>query len=253
MTAPIISIITVCYNAAGVIRPTLLSVSEQTYPHIEYIIIDGASTDETLQIARALAPEAVIHSAPDDGIYDAMNRGLSRATGHYVWFLNAGDALPAPDTVARVAQASASAPRGADIVYGDCLIVDSARRILGPRRHRPPKALSWQSFRHGMTVCHQSFIARRRICPMYDTRYRFSADVDWCIRTMKAAHTYAFIDAPLSLYLSEGATTTNHRRSLMERFAVMRRHYGLRATIAAHLGFALRALKRRLLPRASKP
>ena len=96
---PRISIITICYNAASTITRTLRSVSAQTYPNIQYLIIDGASKDNTLELVRELAPEAEIYSERDKGIYDAMNKGLDRATGDYVWYVNAGDALASPTTV----------------------------------------------------------------------------------------------------------------------------------------------------------
>ncbi len=239
MTLPRISIITISYNAESVIARTLRSVAEQDYPHIEHIIVDGASADGTLSLVHQLAPHALVVSEPDRGIYDAMNKGLHRATGDYVWYLNSGDALPSPSLVSEVAQAIASAPTSPDVVYGDCLLIDHEDRILGPRRLRPPHTLSWRSFIAGMTVCHQSFIARRDLCPDYDLRYRLSADVDWCIRVMQQASQYLHIDRPLSLYLYEGASTKHHRRSLLERFDVMRRHYGLLPTIGAHLGFVL--------------
>ena len=94
-----VSIITVCFQAEQTIERTLRSVSRQTYPHIEYIIIDGASRDNTLNLVHEISPQAICISEPDKGIYDAMNKGLRQATGEYVWFLNAGDALPKEDTV----------------------------------------------------------------------------------------------------------------------------------------------------------
>lgn len=245
MLQPILSIITVCYNAERDILRTLLSVAEQTYPHIEYIVIDGGSTDRTLALVAEYAPGAVVLSEPDRGIYDAMNKGLARATGDYVWYINAGDALYAPETASLVAHRIASAEHRPDVVYGDCMLIGATGAELGLRRLRPPRELSWRSFRWGMLVCHQSFVARRALCSEYDLRYRFSSDVDWCIRVMRVAQHYEHIDAPISRYLNEGATTANHRRSLSERFAVMRRHYGLLSTLVAHLWFALRLALRR--------
>lgn len=238
MALPTISIITICYNAEKTIARTLRSIAEQTYPHIEYIVVDGASRDGTLALAKQLAPTAHIYSAPDRGIYDAMNKGLNYATGDYVWFVNAGDALPSPDTVKHItASMDGSMP---DVVYGDCMLIDHNDRQIGLRRLRPPRSLSWRSFINGMTVCHQSFIALRKLSPEYDMRYRFSSDVDWCIRVMKGAKTFHRIDEPISLYLYEGTTTANRRKSLLERFDIMRRHYGLIPTLWAHLRFLFR-------------
>ena len=109
-----ITYVTITYNAAKVLKRTLDSVLEQDYPNIEHLIIDGASTDDTLKIvddyiARSNAAEnghqVQVSSEPDKGIYDAMNKGLRSMAGDYVCFLNAGDFLPAADTVRRIAEA----------------------------------------------------------------------------------------------------------------------------------------------------
>ena len=161
---PRISIITICYNAAASIERTLRSVAAQTYPHIEYLIIDGASKDATLQLVAELAPQAKVYSEPDKGIYDAMNKGRARATGDYLWYLNAGDALPSADTVAELVAASCASSLP-DIIYGDTRLIDSEDRDLGLRRLRPPRELGWRSFERGMLVCHQAFIVRRSLAP----------------------------------------------------------------------------------------
>lgn len=234
---PRISIITICYNAASTITRTLRSVSAQTYPNIQYLIIDGASKDNTLELVRELAPEAEVYSERDKGIYDAMNKGLDRATGDYVWYVNAGDALASPTTVEDLVQATCTGDSLPDVLYGDTRLIDAEDHDLGLRRLRPPLQLDWRSFRSGMLVCHQAFVAKRSISPHYDLRYRFSADVDWCIRVLKEAKTTAFYPEPIALYLNEGTTTANHRASLIERFHVMRHHYGLVTTVLQHLRF----------------
>ena len=234
---PRISIITICYNAASTITRTLRSVSAQTYPNIQYLIIDGASKDNTLELVRELAPEAEIYSERDKGIYDAMNKGLDRATGDYVWYVNAGDALASPTTVEDLVRATCTGDSLPDVLYGDTRLIDTEDHDLGLRRLRPPHQLDWRSFRSGMLVCHQAFVAKRSISPHYDLSYRFSADVDWCIRVLKEAKTTAFYPEPIALYLNEGTTTANHRASLIERFHVMRHHYGLVTTVLQHLRF----------------
>ncbi|MEK7256283.1 MAG: glycosyltransferase, partial [Bacteroidota bacterium] len=105
---PVLTIITVTFNAARLLEGTIRSVLEQTYPHIEFLIFDGASIDGTLEILRRLpakSPNRQItkwSSEPDRGLYDAMNKGLRRATGDFVWFLNAGDHLFEKDTVEKI-------------------------------------------------------------------------------------------------------------------------------------------------------
>ena len=244
-----ITIITVTYNAASVLQRTLDSVCTQTYKDIEHLIIDGASKDETVQMAesyKAQVPyKVVIQSEPDQGLYDAMNKGLHKATGDYLIFLNAGDALHANDTLETVSQLSSNSPA---VIYGDTSIVDSEGRFLHLRRLRPPKQLTWKSFKQGMLVCHQAFYVRTDIAQQedYDLLYRHSADVDWCIRVMKRAELQHLplvnTNAILADFMEGGNTTQNHRASLKERYQVMCHHYGTIQTILLHLWFLARTL-----------
>ena len=166
-----------------------------------------------------------------------MNKGLARATGDYVWYVNAGDALAKATTVEDLVRATCSGDHLPDVLYGDTRLIDAEDRDLGLRRLRPPHHLDWKSFREGMLVCHQAFVAKRSLAPTYDLSYRFSADVDWCIRVLREAKDTAFYPEVIALYLNEGTTTANHRASLLERFHVMRRHYGLLPTLYQHLRF----------------
>ena len=244
-----ISIITVTYNAASVLKRTLDSVKAQSWQQIEHLIIDGASKDETVSMAetyKAQCPyEVVILSEPDKGLYDAMNKGLRLATGDYLVFLNAGDTLHAADTLETIVRSAQPLP---GVLYGDTAITDEQGNFLHLRRLRPPKKLSWKSFRQGMLVCHQAFYALTDIAKdlPYDPRYRYSADVDWCIRVMKEAQKRQLplvnTQAILADYQEEGQTTIHHRDSLKERFDVMRRHYGLFSTVMMHLWFVFRQL-----------
>ena len=134
------------------------------------------------------------------------------------------------------------------VLYGDTDIVDGEGRFLHHRRLAPPEHLTWKSFRHGMLVCHQAFYARTdfAIATPYNQKYRYSADVDWCIRIMKAA---AKENVPLlnlhmvvANYTEEGQTTIHHRESLIERYKVMESHYGRISTFLMHCWFAVRAV-----------
>ncbi len=243
---PKFSLITVTYNAGAVLEDTIQSIITQTYKNVEYILIDGASTDNTMRIIERYRDHIhTVVSEPDQGLYDAMNKGLSLATGDYVCFLNAGDCLHEDDTLLGMVHSVAAtheAPCPPDVLYGDTALVDSEGHFLRMRRLTPPEHLTWKSFRHGMLVCHQAFFARRAIAPHYDLRYRFSADFDWCIRVMKQARYLHNTHLTLVDYLDEGLTTRNHRASLIERFHIMCRHYGTVPTVMRHLWFALRTL-----------
>ena len=257
------SYITITYNAEATLPATVASIMRQQYPCIEHIIVDGCSTDNTLNIAKQYQEESRIAdngheikivSEPDKGIYDAMNKGLAMATGHYLCFLNAGDSLPYSLQIAAIANMLQQDTDNSDIatfpavIYGETNLVDESRRYLGKRHLSPPKHLNWQSFKQGMLVCHQSFYARRDIAQKnkYNLAYRHSADFDWCIRVMKTADEMgcSFMNTGMVLtdYLNEGHTTKNHKSSLIERYHIMCKYYGTLPTILRHLWFFLRNL-----------
>ncbi len=242
---PTVSVITVCWNAQETIEDTIQSVITQSYHHIEYIVIDGDSSDGTLSIIRRYGERiAKVVSEPDHGLYDAMNKGLRLATGDYVCFLNAGDCFHEDDTLQQMMHRLYEEGKDTlpDVIYGETELVDSEGHFVRMRRLSTPEQLNWKSFRHGMVVCHQAFLAKRELAPQYDTRYRFSADFDWCIRVMKQSKWLFNTHLTLIDYLNEGMTTRNHRASLWERFHIMRHHYGLFTTLLMHGWFVVRAV-----------
>ena len=242
---PLFSIITVTWNAASVIAPTIRSVQRQTSSDYEMLIIDGASTDDTLDIVRCASIASLrVFSEPDKGLYDAMNKGIARARGRYLIFLNAGDAFADDAVLARLALLTAGNP---GVLYGQTQLVNAAGDVVGMRHLTAPRRLDADSFVNGMVVCHQAFVARRDLVPEYDLQYRLSADYDWCIKVLRNSPSNAYAgEAPIISYLADGMTTRHHRASLWERYRIMCRHYGtLRATLH-HLGFIPRYLKRRL-------
>ena len=239
---PKFSVITVCYNAEATIEDTIQSVISQTYHHVEYIIVDGASKDRTMDIVNRYREHiAIIVSERDKGLYDAMNKGIGLATGDYLCFLNAGDSFHEDDTLQQMVH-SIHTPQLPDVLYGETELVDHEGHFLRMRRLSAPEVLTWKSFRQGMLVCHQAFFPRRDLVMPYDLRYRFSADFDWCIKIMKKSKVLHNTHLTLIDYLAEGMTTRNHKASLKERFSIMTRHYGWTSTLAFHLGFVLRLL-----------
>ena len=240
---PLFSIITVTYHAESVLEETILSVVSQTYHNIEYIIVDGASKDRTLSIVNKYRDkiQAVV-SEPDKGLYDAMNKGLKMAKGEYVCFLNAGDTFHEDDTLQLIVHQLNKSNVLPDVIYGETALVDAQRHFVGMRRLQTPDTLNWKSFRQGMLVCHQAFIAKRALAETYDLNYRFSADFDWCIRVMKKASLLHNTRLTLIDYLDEGMTTKNRNASLKERFLIMDKHYGYISTVLHHIWFVLRLL-----------
>ena len=201
---PKFSIITVTYNAEAVLEDTIQSVISQTYHHVEYIIIDGASKDRTLAIAERYRDRiTLLVSEPDKGLYDAMNKGIHLATGDYLCFLNAGDSFHEDDTLQQMVH-TLGIGELPDVLYGETALVDKERHFLRMRR--------------------------------------LSADFDWCIRIMKKARTLHNTHLTLIDYLEEGMTTQNQKASLRERFRIMAKHYGLISTMAHHAWFVFRLL-----------
>ncbi len=254
-----ITVVTCTYNCADTLDTTLQSVLCQDYAAVEHLIVDGASKDATLEKAEeykcksdamATGHEVVVVSEPDGGLYFAMNKALSMASGDYLVFLNAGDALPDSHTLADVAAVADGVEPLPGVLYGDTDLVDGEGRFLRHRRLAPPDNLSWRSFSDGMLVCHQAFYALVSIArnTLYNTDYRFSADVDWCIRIIKTARqegrSLRRVRRVVVNYLAEGMTTKNHKASLRERFRVMRSHYGLFLTLWKHLWFVFRTVLR---------
>ena len=144
---PLFSIITVSYNAEKTIPATLKSVSEQTCRLFEYIVIDGASGDNTVGIVnKSGIDNLILISEPDRGIYDAMNKGLGIAKGDYVIFLNAGDSFHSPHTLEIIANAAMDNDYPG-IVYGQTQLVNSQRERVGDRHLKAPEILTLDSLR----------------------------------------------------------------------------------------------------------
>lgn len=240
---PKVSIITVVYNDVRGIEHTIRSVMKQTYPELEYIVVDGLSTDGTLDIVAQYPEEiSLLISEIDEGIYDAMNKGLAAATGDYVLFLNSGDELYEDMTLEKVFAAA----EHADIYYGETKLIDENRDIIGDRRHKAPKHFDWKSFRYGMNICHQAIYVKRDIAEPYDLQYQLSADVDWVIRAAKKANKIVNVNQYVAKYLVGGMTQKRHRQSLKERYAIFKKHYGAVPNIINHGVIAARLVLYRL-------
>lgn len=241
---PLISIITVTFNAGSTLSPTLDSIKEQVdcEDGVDYecIVMDGKSSDNTIEIAEHSGIKALrIFSERDHGIYDAMNKAMDVARGQYLMFLNAGDSLHSPHTLRKIID-TIKASDYPGIVYGQTELVDADRHYVGQRHLTAPPELTYKSFANGMLVCHQAFIVHTKIATHYDLKYRFSADYEWCIRCLQHSRRNVYIDDVLIDYLSEGVTTKNRYASLRERFSIMCYYYGTTATVLRHLSFVPR-------------
>lgn len=239
---PLFSIITITYNASSTLPATLKSVKEQTCKLYEYIVVDGKSSDNTVELAKnADIDNCKIVSERDRGLYDAMNKGLGMANGDYVIFLNAGDSFHSPETLEHFADAIMENDYPG-IVYGQTDIVDSNRKRLRARHLTAPENLVLESFSNGMVVCHQAFVVLRKLTNNFNVKFKYSADYEWCIRCLQRSHRNCYIDEVVIDYLSEGVTTQHHFASLLERFSIMSHYYGFFPTIYQHIKKVLRAV-----------
>lgn len=230
MEKPALTVITVVYNNVKHIKRTLLSVINQTYKNIEYIVVDGASTDGTLEIINQYSNKiTTIISEKDDGIYYAMNKGLALAKGDFVLFMNSGDEIYDLTTVEKIFLLPY-----ANIYYGETLMINDDLNIIGQRRHKSPKKLTIDSFKYGMSVSHQAILIKTQLTQPYNTHFKLSADIDWILNALKKAKTVTNTNMYLAKYLVGGMSKTKHWQSLKERFLIFKTYFGLLPTLFNH-------------------
>ena len=249
---PKVSIITITFNAGRFLKNTIESIISQTNKEFEYLIVDGGSTDNTLDIIKqyenhryfsydeamsrdiADCNEIVWISEPDKGLYDAMNKGLHFAQGDFVWFVNAGDKIYNNGTLQRIVDTIGANPN-CDVVYGQSIIIDEEENILGERHKIAPKDLTLSSLLNGLVVCHQSILVRKAIAPDYDIQYRISADYDWVCKVLAKSAQNCYIDDYLSRFMIAGVSARQRKKSWIERYRIMKKHFGIMATLWAHV------------------
>ena len=209
-----ISVVTVCYNAVDCIEQTMLSVLDQTYHDIEYIIIDGGSTDGTVDIIKKYADRlAYWISEPDKGIYDAMNKGIAVATGDYINFMNAGDTFRDQSSI--YTYVDVIKPES-EIIYGDVIIKYHSRF-----QYRKPLWLDHLS--ECLPFCHQSVIVKTGLLRdrQFDTSYRILGDYDFFYSCYKRGLCFQYIPEALSVYDStEGVSKDCLSEIMAEKFRI---------------------------------
>ena len=254
MTKPqehkLISVITVVFNNRAGLERTLNSIAAQEdRSAMEYIVVDGGSTDGTLELIRS--HEQLIDrwvSEPDRGLYHAMNKGMSMARGNYLWFMNSGDAMYDSHALQAVLHA---AEHDADFVFGDTMFISPDGREIGLMSRVTPKKLPEhpgpRTFSYGMNICHQSVVVKRNMAPEYNEAYRMVADIDWIIRILNKNPRTAQCAQPLARFELGGISQQRIRRSWKERFRVLAIHYGFLPTLFRHLVLLFRSLAFRLI------
>jgi len=232
---PKLSVITVVFNNVKDIERTILSVINQTYDNIEYIIVDGGSTDGTVDIINKYQHSiSKWISEPDNGIYNAMNKGLKMASGDYVLYMNSGDEIYDFNTVKTV---FATEPN-ADIYYGETKMFNENWESLGTRRHQVPESFTWKSFKYGMSISHQAIYIKKAITEPYDEYYKLSSDIDWIIKSAQKAKKIVNTHQYVAKYLIGGMSKKRHCESLKERFEIFTEYYGFIANLFHHVVIA---------------
>lgn len=182
-----ISLITVAYNSAKTIADTINSIRTQSYPDIEYVIIDGASSDETLQLINSSDyPGIVLISEPDGGIYDAMNKGVEMATGEVVGILNSDDVYQDSEVIKEVMTYFISDP-DLDILYGDLVYVKSDDLSKVVRKWRSRQTYP-KFFEHANVPPHPTLFLKKKVYTQvgrFDLRYKLAADYEFMLRVFK--------------------------------------------------------------------
>jgi len=224
MGSPLVSIITPVLNRADTIRACLRSVSAQTHPNLEHIVVDGGSTDGTVQIIESFQSNHALTwiSEPDDGMYGAINKGLRLAKGAVVAYLNSDDVyLPWSVEVAEAHLAS-----GVDLVYGDMGILKRGRRIFLPQFYEP---FDLNYYTHFTTIGQPTVFWRSDMTShigYFDTSYQLIGDCEYWLRAAVAGHSLAHVDEILAIQVEHGGTLRNRRREeLQDEFVRLRSSY----------------------------
>lgn len=254
---PLVSVITITYNADRFLKNTIESVINQTNKDFEYLIVDGRSSDGTTAIiqqydnygyesydaAMKRGEESfgkiVWISEPDKGLYDAMNKGLHLAKGDFVWFINAGDKIYNQNTMQTVVETIVNNPE-CDVVYGQSIIIGEDEKVVGERHKIAPRNLTRRDLLNGLVVCHQSILVRKTIAPDYDLQYRITADYDWVCKVLSVSRLNCYIDDYISRFMVAGVSTQQRKKSWAERYDIMKKQFGLIPTLWAHLKIAIK-------------
>ena len=216
------TIITVCYNAEDCIEETIKSVLNQTFKNIQYIVIDGASTDNTLKIINKFKKEIdIIISEPDEGIYDAMNKGLNLANGHFLNFLNAGDSFYNSNTLGLVHN---KIKEGTKIVSGDFNLILANNKL----KFIKTKKITWKYFKKDFYACHQAIFIHYSIVSFYDVNYKIKADYKWVLDALSKTEEASVvkIHQPLVNYDANGFSSQNSFNNLNELIRLHKNYFG---------------------------
>jgi len=220
------------------IERTIRSVIHQSYPNIEYIIVDGQSTDGTFDIVQNYADTCKIISEPDDGLYDAMNKGVNAATGNFLLFLNAGDYLVHDRVIENCVTLMSNVNEPADVFYGSVLLYNAengAGRLWAPKQKTRP-GLFKTCLPHPATFFSRQSFEKNGL---FDTSFKIAGDYEWFIRGMEKNNIrYAHIDALVTLFNKGGVSThvDFQQQHKNEKKRIYHMHYSTRDRLLFRIG-----------------
>lgn len=217
MKQPLVTVITVCYNPGEMLQKTIGCVASQTYGAIEYIIVDGGSTDGTARWLASSAPPRIDRwiSEKDGGIYDAMNKGSQMATGDWIIFMNAGDTFYSPHTLADIFDNINC--QSAGVIYGDVAKLDKNGNPFIKKAEPVHNS-------HRMFFCHQSALVRRELLLShpFDTSHRLSADFKFFKTLIRGNVPFVKLDIPVAFFDTTGISNTRRSTGLRDNIEVIR-------------------------------
>ena len=216
-----VSVITVCYNAEASIENTLKSVLEQTYKNYEYVIVDGASKDNTLKIIEEYKAKfeekginATVISEKDNGIYDAMNKGVKFCSGEWLIYLNADDSFADPDVLKDIFENNDYS--GTDVIYGD------SYRVKGDQKKLDLADKDISHLRDFKFFCHQATFTRRRVFDKikFDPQFKICADYDFFLQAYLMEYKFRYVNRVVCVYSVEGTSNKDYYRTILDNYNV---------------------------------
>ena len=215
---PLISVVTVVYNGEEHLEQTILSVLEQDYDNVDYIIVDGGSTDSTLDIIKKYE-DAIDYwvSEPDKGIYNAMNKGVALCTGNYIGFINAGDFYNNNNIINDIVNIVNK--ENSDYIFGNIYAFSSGNisKVIKP---------TMDKYKVDMPFGHPSLFVRRSIMLKFgfSEKYKIVSDYDFVLKLVKKQYSYSYIDKIITQFRLDGISSTNSYEK--EFFILMKEHFG---------------------------
>jgi glycosyltransferase involved in cell wall biosynthesis len=239
---PLVSLITVCFNAAEVLETTLKSALNQSFQNFELVIIDGGSTDQTLSIAKQFKDKiGYIVSEKDKGIYDAMNKGVKAAKGKWVYFLNAGDAFYSNSVLSDIFDNAIA--EDIQLIYGR---IETKNEPTGIN-YTAGKPVTISDFYSGYPICHQATFSQKKLFEnigYFNTKFKLAADTEWFFRVFKKHENHClYIPNTIAFYDIQGTTYHKRMAGYQEYLNFGKTHFPFLISIKNHLYYPLLWLK----------